>query len=175
MWSFLHIPKCGGTSIRRSLINKIKYCGHVKASSIDGKVFTFIRNPIARFISAYNYIKDGNAGLSKSAYGRKILPAIHETSDINEFVQLFVDNILIQQHKHFLPMLHFIDRDIDFIGKIENMNEDFIKLCNIINLKNIEIMHINCSTIHGDLNCKSNLILQDFYHDDIYKLYGGDI
>jgi len=73
---FLHIPKCGGTSVRDALIHsyytkqtpELKYLSfhnHSKAedlvSAIDintSKFILSVRHPIGRFLSAYNFLID---------------------------------------------------------------------------------------------------------------------
>lgn len=73
---FLHIPKCGGTSVRDALIYKyyktqtpqldyLNFHNHSKAqdlvSAIDIENCNFIvsvRHPIGRFLSAYNFLID---------------------------------------------------------------------------------------------------------------------
>lgn len=55
--AFIHIGKCGGTSVRNSMVPRRVY--HLKNNYKKGEIyFTWIRNPISRFVSAFNMSKE---------------------------------------------------------------------------------------------------------------------
>lgn len=63
---FIHVPKCAGTSIEKTLGGS-QYGGHSTAKSIRDKFkdkwdtyykFGIVRDPLTRFASAYHYLKE---------------------------------------------------------------------------------------------------------------------
>ena len=109
----------------RQLAKKRKYHEHIGAKSIRYRCgknvwnsyfkFCFERNPWDKSVSAYCY--------------RQSHPDFQEQRSFNDFVNSRKD----------LPSnynLYTIDGEIavDFIGKYESLNEDFLKICQIINL-----------------------------------------
>lgn len=61
---FIHIPKCAGSSFLDSYLGY--QLGHINASEyynldrslfLDSFVFSFVRHPVSRFISAYNFLQ----------------------------------------------------------------------------------------------------------------------
>jgi hypothetical protein len=62
--AFIHIGKCGGTSIRHSFMARGIYLQqyHLKRPSLclkkQNRLFIWIRNPLRRFISAFNHAKE---------------------------------------------------------------------------------------------------------------------
>ena len=58
--SFIHIGKCGGTTIRTTIVedyNFVKY--HLQRNYKNNENYIiWIRNPIKRFVSAFYYVKN---------------------------------------------------------------------------------------------------------------------
>lgn len=125
-------PKCAGTSIRKgTLKDRIlmkKYHGdeyrEAFLSLSEDEVmsmfrFTVVRNPFDRVLSAYIYLREAN---------RRIVPE----DTFSSFVQ---DNLALNGtgiDEHFVPLHDKLMLDgrfvFDFIGKLENIQEDWSKI-----------------------------------------------
>lgn len=143
---FIHIPKCAGSSIE-SLISdsscilnsnswphnlKVNYpLNHLTLNDIkNSKIlnpnfekffsFTFVRNPFARLISEYFYLKP-RLGLSENIKKELIFLS-------SKFQNGIFGNHCMSQSK-------FINNEIDFVGKVENLQEDFNIICDKIKIK----------------------------------------
>lgn len=144
---FIHIPKTAGTTIssviRKSLRDQTCITGgkntewnyHTSALEFKNKVhnfndyfkFTFVRNPYDRLYSWCSMLfqKSFKQGVTKEKFKHWLLKG--NTS--------FSNNRLQER-----PQLYWINDEngnslIDFIGKFENLQHDFNKLCDILNIK----------------------------------------
>lgn len=151
---FIHNPKAAGTSIRTFFMphedRNDYYWGHlystVKSRVIDKAhlamkdfiscfddaelldkyfVFGFVRNPYDKVYSAY-------------MTHRKIK---NETLGFNDFIKQKIDDCSVRYDwgmVHFCPQHYFFYDDnkikADFIGRVENIERDFIHACKMINL-----------------------------------------
>jgi hypothetical protein len=134
---YIHIPKTAGFSVKKGLFNSDgsyhysfqNYESIYKPRFIKKAFkFTFVRHPVSRVYSAYNYLNKGG--------GNPIDEAFYETymSDFSGFED-FVNNGLvnqgiIQKYIHFRSQKSFLinsknEISIDFIGKLETLQEDF--------------------------------------------------
>tara|TARA_R110000824_G_C15207272_1_gene676266 strand:- start:483 stop:1070 length:588 start_codon:yes stop_codon:yes gene_type:complete len=150
---FIHIPKCGGNSllkICRSI--NISIIGHnirnknfkyLKDRAEKGYVFTFSRNPWDRLVSAYFYIKQG--GLlteDKVDYDRYL-------SHYSSFEDMVLNwNDILFNQIHFKEQYKWIcdsngELIPDFIGKLENLQEDFNIVCDKIGIPRQKLPHKN--------------------------------
>ncbi|WP_340076198.1 sulfotransferase family 2 domain-containing protein [Leptobacterium sp. I13] len=162
---YIHIPKCGGTSIQEKfLVNQTKSqlllgknkdpkkgpprLNHLMASEYVSKKhisqedfssyfkFTFVRNPWARVFSMYKYL-----GYSQFA-------------DFDTFVTKIFKKELWDNSKWFWfvrPQYDFIHDShgnmmVDYVGRTEVLNEDFKKVCQKIGLEDNILSHINKSS-----------------------------
>ena len=154
-WAFIHIPKTGGTSINKVLQtdkNTEFLTSHdsIRLLPIDDLfTFTFVRNPYTRFLSAWKH------GVRKNQY----------SSDLKEFI-----NTINLNDVWFLPQTYYVNegktsnKKVDFIGKYENLNKDFISVLNRINVQG-KLEHLNRNPIytnHPNLN-------QEEYYYSFYK------
>ena len=137
---FIHIPKCAGNSIKPCLgipkfpgdHSKIKDAKYV--DSIEGDFarelkyfkFTFVRNPWDRFLSAYFYLKNGGMHNKPDLYTKKQI-------DQYDSFKKFILEAPFFEYVHFQPMFDRIEIDgkdqMDFVGKTENLQEDFHTVC----------------------------------------------
>lgn len=134
---FVHIPKSAGKSIALAVYGDDKP-GHYLLEDYQyfnpeayerSFKFAFVREPVSRFISAYNFLASGGSTSGDRFFKEKI---IDRYEDINSFVELWLanDNLLIKEH--FVPQVYFTHIDgemgLDFLGYFETLSSDYIKL-----------------------------------------------
>jgi hypothetical protein len=145
---YIHINKTGGSSIEKALnipfshetaLEKIDLLGRLKWGSLY--TFAFVRNPWDKVVSHYRYrIKTNqtNLGINTIDFKRWVSLSHREKN------HLYYDN-----PKMFMPQMEWIsDRhgeiSVDFVGRFENLNEDFQYICAEIGRKAI-LPHIKSS------------------------------
>lgn len=198
---FIHIPKCGGTSIEHKLLNfhgisnerlkniyanltlheKQEYClyyiqdgiyvQHRKINEYEDYIeknfftFTFVRNPWDKFLSEYHYIKKFN-GCRCSEFAEKFPTFKHFV--IN-------DGIRCCYLAHDIPQVDFVmdaetQKQTNFVGRFENLQNDFNIVCDKIGIPHLPLSHKN----------KGKHIHYAEYYDDetkeiVAKKYAKDI
>ncbi len=152
---FVHIPKCGGRSIKKVFDLKLhdhyglselgfKSTDYCPDLSVDGLFkFAFVRNPWDRFVSAYEYLKRGGIPF----YDR------HKTIAIKKEYPKFKDFLMAKrvwkQWIFFHPQLDFITIDgsikTNFVGRFENFQNDFNFICDQIDHPRVKLPHVNAT------------------------------
>ena len=172
---FIHIPKTAGTSIKKHLNSlrpetdyqspedPLENFGHNKLSYYESKYkntenfykFCFIRNPYDRMVSLYKYAK-------------KYIQLDYSFLDFCNFVnqgQTFTNNILWEEH--YEPQSNYISDQINFIGRIENLNHDFAKICNDLSIPYQQLAQMNKSNNDITLICNDSAkIIEEIYNND---------
>ena len=132
---FIHVIKTGGISIATALNMKEKQ-NHSTARKIKKRVgedvwndyfkFTFVRNPFDKIVSQYHYNRYG--------FG-------FEDATFKEYIQAWFAGKEISRH----PQLNssYINEKLDFIGRFENLQEDFNIVCDKIGIPQQELPHKN--------------------------------
>lgn len=118
----------------------------------DYFVFSFVRNPVDRMLSAYHWLK---------------LPYDLEVF-VNEFLEEFS-----KKNYYFLPQVEFIQssdpkRSVDFIGRYENLDTDFRKIKQRLSI-NIEL-----PKIHGSVSRTGSNKLDISIQKKIEAIYKND-
>lgn len=164
---YVRIPKTASSSIDAALP---KPFGHRTALSWIEKVgrekwdsaftFTFVRHPVDRFLSAYYY---------SSIFGERDDP----NSFLKNLEDFYVkkDNFLLLQPQHEW----ICDKEgnvlVDFIGRFENLQNDWEEVCDAIGWAN-ELPHAKASLRKNiPLTQESKKILREFYAKD-FELLG---
>ena len=140
--------------------------------------FGFARNPLNRFISAW---KDKILNFSnKKNYFNLDSKQIEKMRDINYFIDCFFsDKNYFQQDIHFRHQSHLIDlNNIDFVGRLENIENDYNHILNKLDIKNLnkKIDHKNKTTeFHNDsinlINNTNREKIINYYHKD-FSIFG---
>jgi len=144
---FVHIIKTGGISIATALDMDKKQC-HFYASDIkqlvgekrwnDYFTFTFVRNPWDKIVSQYHY---NGEKFCKRHCGRML--------NFEEYVKLLIANDRI--YTTFTPqnLPYIIDGSddvmVDFIGRFENLEEDFAYICRRLDIVDVKLPQLNIS------------------------------
>jgi len=189
---YFGIAKTGSASIEKSLSGQLKVPIHIHGLSVNFPefskyfMFSFVRNPYDRLVSCWRYlIRDPNCNNKDFDNGvfKKFL--VHEGAfwkkmPFYDFVES-VANIPDQEaDTHFMSQYCFVcDRlkrpTLDFIGRFENLEEDFNKALSTIGLEPLTLPHINktskgkhYSEYYSD---RSKELVAERYKEDI-ELFG---
>jgi hypothetical protein len=192
---FCHIPKTGGTSINaafgwsffyrtpssyRNLAIGTEHKITDKCLHLNCFIFAFVRNPYDRFVSYYNYLKN-KGGMFGDIFWEPHDMAEHnknligETKNISEFLRQenLEKKMMEQDPSAIVPQHVWLPNGADFIGKLENLDNDFKTLTNILK-KDLDLPHVNKSIKEAtELDKEEKQIIYEFYKRD-FELYGYD-
>ncbi|GAA4103166.1 sulfotransferase family protein [Zhongshania borealis] len=165
---FVHIPKVAGQSIEHFFLNHhnlsweerapliLEYnpdptkgperlahltasefldCGYLSKSEFNNYYkFSFVRNPWARIVSEFNY-RNHHKNISFKEFITKSLPDKNNYSDA---------------YRHVMPQYNFLHDDkgnllVDFIGRFENLQDDFDFIGRQLGFNRTLLPHINSS------------------------------
>ena len=132
---FIHIPKTGGNSIQKALFENPSV--HVRWSDYYNKnsekfyrffKFAVVRNPWDRLVSAFFYLKNGGMNNEDKQWADENIQCF-ETFE--EFVFGWLNKKNVYTWMHFIPQTYWIcDHNkrimIDYIARLETMDEDFL-------------------------------------------------
>tara|TARA_Y100000289_G_scaffold39202_1_gene38648 strand:- start:9902 stop:10540 length:639 start_codon:yes stop_codon:yes gene_type:complete len=202
---FLHIPKAAGTSVERFLrdtdpdipakVLRKRGFSHFLNDHLDYYVFSFVRNPYDRLVSAWKW---GQLKFEKEGD----LPFYNKERAVSfeEYVSLTTDFDYRKDHKnlwseydeyHTLPQFEFFpqlngghyftdkisaDFTCDFIGRFENLNEDFKKVCQDLNILEYQLPHAyNSKTFKKNSSWTDELKgkVHNYYKKDFNLFYQG--
>jgi hypothetical protein len=139
-WCYVHIPKCGGTSIKKVL--GVELNGHPILSEMlaqglkkDLEVFTLCRNPYHRLVSAYEYMKKWG---EFNRYFYELVLFQYPTFESFVLGWLTVENC--QKWPHFVPQFEFINTKYNEVNivfvKLERIDVEWSKVESITGVSN---------------------------------------
>jgi hypothetical protein len=175
---FIHIPKAAGRSVTKEIYGELDL-GHYFISDyyninkeLTGSLFkiAFVRHPVYRLLSAYKYLISGGSN-SADAYIGNIL--VNETKDFDDFVLNWLDDNKIYSWFHFIPQFEFMlyenKIDMNFIGKFENLDDDFLKLSEMIGMATTKkLRHVNKNKLTKEFDISLAV------RDKVFTLYKKD-
>jgi hypothetical protein len=179
---FIHVPKVAGTSINKAIYGRT--LGHYTAVEIKNKfpilykdsfVFSFVRNPWSRLVSAYKFAKQGR---TESMGVRN--PKQYQIPEFDNF-ESFVKEWLVNQDVNeidyiFQPQERFLsdnkgDIIADYVGKLETLKSDLRFVGERLN-KTLNVQHSNKTT--GGLNYRNEYISDEMV-EIVAAIYKKDI
>ena len=179
---FVHIPKCAGSSINQQLeLKSMGFSGHAPMSYPSKHSayfsFTFIRNPYDRVVSAYKYFRKLKPGHRWYKRNSIISDAANEM-EFGEFVHHMPDFMKLMKRQegsfesgiHFQPFYYFIDQPIDFIGRFENIQQDYFKILSHLKLPAKLLRKTNSTN-----NSNYRQLYIEETKNQVYNIYQEDI
>ncbi|MBD3226349.1 MAG: hypothetical protein GF313_16590, partial [Caldithrix sp.] len=158
---FIHIPKTAGNSVTRALAAlpqkqsnlSPKIGKHAKAYEVkyllgeaiwnEYFTFAFVRNPWDLMVSSYHWWLQ-KAGRLSTRYQRHAR-RIQKMDGFNAFIQSHYGQKMINERHG--DIFDWISEDgniiVDFVGKVETLQQDWKKICRQIGVEAADIGHIN--------------------------------
>ena len=179
---FIHIPKTAGKSIDAIIgvkgachLTYLEYEAAVKGKINDYYIFTIVRDPADRFVSAYNYLsKGGNQSKESIDFcTRWIKPG----KNINDFVinsltrpEVFNGNLMFKPQYQFLMGINKNISDRINIFYFNDLENELAKIPSHIKIG--ELTHINKSQSpeNQKISTQALALLHKIYADD-YRLF----
>lgn len=173
---FVHVPKCAGNTIFQWTFGKIAYFGHspilhIKKilGDIFEKVFIFsiVRNPYDRLLSAYTYLKQPHENESWiSIWGQSwSIKCVSQYPTFKDFVMNFNESMKCELH--FRPQFQFLylppnDLHVNLLMKFEELPNYFAALK--------EMLRIDKPIPKEKVNATQHLDWREVYTDEMLKI-----
>ena len=147
---FIHIPKTAGTSIssclRRGKFKKYGYTHRTHEQILKNGdkyaeyfKFSFIRNPFDKMVSEFKYFTN-----TQYKFPSDSVKKFYNNKSFSFFIRNFFTNKTgCRYHKMNFEQFLYPTEKIDFIGRFENLQEDFNIVCDKIGIPSKELSHIN--------------------------------
>lgn len=143
---FVHIPKNAGLSVCYTLFGN---AGGSHRKIVDYKQifspntfksyykFTFVRNPWDRLVSTFFFLKKGGLTEKDKIWADANLSGFLDFKDFvrNWLTEENINNSLHFQHQHIFLEDENGNIAIDFIGRFENIDEDFKTITDKLNIR----------------------------------------
>lgn len=171
---FIHIPKAAGTSVSIALFGHqvghatvLERYGQDFAATRDYFKFTFVRDPLARALSAFKFMQAGGMTPRDKAYSGKLAGLTFA-----EFAPRLAE---FQDIEHFRPQHSFICHPyrrvlVDYVGRVETMAESFAYVAQAMDFKG-QLPHLNSGSEKPAVDDETRRIVRAFYEKD-YVLFG---
>lgn len=126
---FIHIPKTGGCALSAAVRKHVRLNGHrVRLSMVpaEDQPITILRDPVARFLSAYNWHRVHAGAARKEPQWPSADALAHELG-----AGLLLSDVI------WLPQGHWLDRDRPFlwVGRTETLDADVERLSDLLGVR----------------------------------------
>ena len=179
--AFIHIPKTAGQSVAAGLgVTEHRAVHNLKGANRLGDrfVFTIVRHPVTRFVSAFRYSRR-RAAKADAAGGhpiRSLIAAnkIKTAENLALALSELGDDAELMVHKdvHFRPQVTWLHATHpSFIGRYERLDLDFARLLKFLGRDPVALPEINRSKgKQPALSAKALETIAKLYADDMNAL-----
>lgn len=152
---FVHLPKAAGVSVARGLFGGLGG-GHAQMGLYqivfaewefrDYFKFTFVRNPWDRLLSAYEFLRGGGMDETDRRWAEQ---HVQQFDDFDDFVRRWVNEQNVLSYVHFVPQYRFLCAPfsrrvlVDWIGRFEQLENDFDLVRRRLGLTSVQLPHHN--------------------------------
>lgn len=179
---FIHIPKTAGSSVSKTLGNDgskhqmLKYYEAYDPKRFRSYYkFTFTRNPYDRLVSAYHYVLQIENDFDQ-VWATTYLNGVDSFSDFVHRLKNPVYRNQVFKHLVFKPQHQFVQDlngqiAIDFVGRFENLEEDFKIICERLKIANT-LLFSNRSKhdpYHNYYTPELAALVYSYYKEDFIK------
>lgn len=141
----IHVPKCAGSSIAKSIFGNHKGGNHASAlwykanfpeEYFNYYIFSTVRNPWSRLVSAWSYVQQDDIPPNNKRWGE----LMRQFGDFETFVKEWLTEENCYRFHHFTPQSAYLCDDmgiisIDYVGRVETIANDFERICSNIGVK----------------------------------------
>ena len=161
---YFRVPKVASTSLLITFrqIDNVEKCEEYDKSYFK---FAFVRNPFDRLASCFRHVIQKGAMQNIQNH-----PDLYREMSFDEFIDVIVDINVKKMDIHFRPQYTFIPEKPNYIGKFENLDEDFAEVLQKIGIKSqIRLLKKNSTdkTIFKDYYTKESI-------EKVFKIYKKD-
>ena len=146
--------------------------------------FTFVRNPFDRFVSIWKYSKIGQSlyydrlikGLTLKSYARNILENKNKyLSKFDKYHSIKQTQFILDYHPNsFFGVPRKTNANCDYIGRFENLDNDFAEVCRILNIRETKLPKINDSKSRRHYSAyyddETRQMVEEIYKEDLEYL-----
>jgi hypothetical protein len=182
---FIHVPKTAGTSLEAAIwgdararenlygpsavgflqhltIDELLGHGLVTPEELNAHLkFCFVRNPWDRAVSEYHWVKSGKGTAVALTRGDTFDDFCHA---------LETKQIVPPCNPHLRRQIDFV-QGVDFVGRYENLEDDFARICAMAGLGDLVLPRLNASEFRS-------ATYHEYYSDEtralVGKLYQSD-
>lgn len=182
----IHIPKTGGTSLRKGVWGGNYEGPEFRAVPARWKhefKFAFVRHPLCRLTSAYRMFTEGAIGDPSWKLAEDARPL-----SFDAFLDIVLDeSIIFDQRRrtfeekirhHTIPQTHPFNAlyDADFVGRYERLDADFRIIADRVGLRGVPVprMHFTkAKPYRAYFNAQQLEKMVDYYRTDFEQLQYG--
>lgn len=140
--------------------------------------FSFVRNPFAAMVSSYKYVMASSDPGHVSHKSSDFINMRTKYNSFEDFLRFRVNEFPISFYSYL-----YDDSNgqclVDFVGKVENLQEDFDKVCRSVDLPLMELRRVNATKLDDFkvyYNAELASLLVDSYKKDFELMgYSKDI
>jgi len=179
---FIHVMKTGGTSISMSLLPIMKPMKRLRNTeeSIASYSWGSPHDPLSK-TRVVDVLKKFPS-YTKAAFVRNPWDRIFSSFYHNAYLYPFRNNLGFERavskmktQSYYLKNKHGVI-DIDFIGRFESLKSDFNRLCDLVNIPRMKLLHENKNPMKPKIpywefyNPKKKRIVDRYFAEDIALL-----